>query len=42
MLYGDPIRWERIEQPPRDEQQEVANAIFAEIRALYERLEAQG
>ena len=42
VLYGDPSRWERIEQPTRDEQQEVANAIFAEIRALYERLEAQG
>ena len=42
VLYGDPIRWERIEHPTRDEQQEVANAIFAEIRALYDRLEALG
>ena len=37
VLYGDPIRWERIEHPSRDEQQQVANAIFAEIRALYDR-----
>ncbi len=37
VLYGDPIRWERIEHPTRDEQQQVANAIFAEIRALYDR-----
>ena len=42
VLYGDPIRWERIEHPSRDEQQQVANAIFAEIRALYDRLEAVG
>jgi 1-acyl-sn-glycerol-3-phosphate acyltransferase len=42
VLYGDPIRWERIERPTRDEQQEVANAIFAEIRALYNRLESLG
>jgi 1-acyl-sn-glycerol-3-phosphate acyltransferase len=42
VLYGDPIRWERIEHPTRDEQQQVANAIFAEIRALYDRLEALG
>jgi 1-acyl-sn-glycerol-3-phosphate acyltransferase len=42
VLYGDPIRWERLEHPTREEQQEVANAIFAEIRALYDRLEALG
>jgi 1-acyl-sn-glycerol-3-phosphate acyltransferase len=42
VLYGDPIRWERTEQPAREQQQEVANAIFAEIRALYDRLEALG
>jgi 1-acyl-sn-glycerol-3-phosphate acyltransferase len=42
VLYGDPIRWERIEHPTRDEQQQVANAIFAEIRTLYDRLEALG
>jgi 1-acyl-sn-glycerol-3-phosphate acyltransferase len=42
VLYGDPIRWERTEQPAREQQQEVANVIFAEIRALYDRLEALG
>jgi 1-acyl-sn-glycerol-3-phosphate acyltransferase len=35
VLYGDPIRWERIESPTRDQQQEVANEIFAEVRRLY-------
>jgi 1-acyl-sn-glycerol-3-phosphate acyltransferase len=38
VLYGDPIRWERIEDPSREQQQEVANEIFAEIRRLYEEL----
>jgi 1-acyl-sn-glycerol-3-phosphate acyltransferase len=42
VLYGDPIRWERIEHPTRDEQQQVANAIFVEIRTLYDRLEGLG
>jgi 1-acyl-sn-glycerol-3-phosphate acyltransferase len=42
VLYGDPIRWERVEAPTREQQQEVANAIFAEIRALYEQLDAVG
>jgi 1-acyl-sn-glycerol-3-phosphate acyltransferase len=42
VLYGDPIRWERIADPAREEQQVVANAIFAEIRALYEQLETFG
>jgi 1-acyl-sn-glycerol-3-phosphate acyltransferase len=42
VLYGDPIRWERLEDPTREEQQEVANAIFAEVRALYDRLASLG
>jgi 1-acyl-sn-glycerol-3-phosphate acyltransferase len=42
ILYGDPIRWERVEEPTREQQQEVANQIFAEIKALYGRLEAEG
>ena len=36
VLYGDPIRWEQIEDPTREQQQEVANAIFAEFRELYD------
>ncbi|MGH2946551.1 MAG: lysophospholipid acyltransferase family protein, partial [Solirubrobacteraceae bacterium] len=42
VLYGDPIRWERLEHPSREQQQAVANEIFAEIRALYARLDAVG
>jgi 1-acyl-sn-glycerol-3-phosphate acyltransferase len=43
ILFGDPIRWEpRIDDPTREQQQEVANQIFAEIRSLYALLEAEG
>jgi 1-acyl-sn-glycerol-3-phosphate acyltransferase len=42
VLYGDAIRWERIENPTREQQQAVADQIFAEIKALYAQLEAEG
>jgi 1-acyl-sn-glycerol-3-phosphate acyltransferase len=38
--YGEPFRYEREPDPHRDRQQAVADAIFAEIRALYGRLDA--
>ena len=41
VLYGDPIRWERVEDPTREQQQEVADAIFAEVRTLYGQLDAR-
>ena len=40
--YGDPIRWERVEDPTREQQQAVADEIFAEMRKLYEQLDAVG
>ena len=40
--YGEPIRWERVEEPVREQQQQVANEIFAEIRGLYAELDALG
>lgn len=42
VLYGDPIRWERLDAPTRDQQQSVANDIFTEIRGLYAHLDAVG
>jgi len=42
ILYGDPIRWEKLDDPTREQQQEVANAIFAEVRKLYTQLDAVG
>ncbi len=42
VLYGDPMRWEPIESPTREQQQQVANEIFAQIRGLYASLDAHG
>jgi 1-acyl-sn-glycerol-3-phosphate acyltransferase len=33
--YGDPIAYERLEATTREQEQAVAEAIFAEVRALY-------
>ncbi|HEV2062475.1 MAG TPA: lysophospholipid acyltransferase family protein [Solirubrobacteraceae bacterium] len=40
--YGDPIRYERVEEPTVDQQQAVAEEIFAEIKRLYAGLETLG
>src|SRR4051812_42424206 len=40
--YGDPIVWDRVEDPTREQQQAVAEAILAEIRGLYAELDAEG
>ena len=37
--YGDPIVWDRVEDPTRDQQQAVADEIFARIKALYSELD---
>jgi 1-acyl-sn-glycerol-3-phosphate acyltransferase len=40
--YGRPMRWEVVEEPTREQQQAVADEVFAEIKRLYEELETQG
>ena len=40
--YGDPIQFERVEDPTRDQQQAVADEIFDEIKRLYAGLEQLG
>jgi 1-acyl-sn-glycerol-3-phosphate acyltransferase len=40
--YGEPIRFERVEEPTREQQQAVADRILAEIRTLYGELERTG
>jgi 1-acyl-sn-glycerol-3-phosphate acyltransferase len=40
--YGEPIRWERIEAPTREQQQAVADQVLVEIRRLYAGLEEHG
>jgi 1-acyl-sn-glycerol-3-phosphate acyltransferase len=38
--YGDPIRYEVVPEPTREQQQAVAEEIFAEVRDLYARLDS--
>ena len=40
--YGEPICWERVEHPTREQQQAVADQILKEIRALHAGLEQHG
>jgi len=40
--YGEPMRWEAVENPTREEQQAVADEILTEIRALYAGLDHHG
>jgi 1-acyl-sn-glycerol-3-phosphate acyltransferase len=40
--YGDPIRWEQVETPTRDQQMAAAEEIFGEIKVLYAGLESLG
>jgi 1-acyl-sn-glycerol-3-phosphate acyltransferase len=40
--YGEPFRYERVDEPTRDQQQAVADAILEEIRTLYEALDELG
>jgi 1-acyl-sn-glycerol-3-phosphate acyltransferase len=40
--YGEPMRWEPVAEPTADQQQQVANEIFAQIRGLYAGLDALG
>ena len=39
--YGDPIRFERVEDPTRDQQQAAADEIFSRIRALYDKVDRE-
>ncbi len=40
--FGDPIRWEQVESPTRDQQMVVAEEIFGEIKVLFAGLESLG
>ena len=42
ILYGDAICWEPLENPTREQQQAVADAVLMEIRSLYRGLEQHG
>jgi len=40
--YGDAISWPVVENPTKEQQQEVADEVFRRIRALYDGLEENG
>src|ERR1700693_652716 len=40
--YGEPIRWEAVQNPTREQQQAVADEILAQITELYVGLEEHG
>jgi 1-acyl-sn-glycerol-3-phosphate acyltransferase len=40
--YGEPFQYARVDEPTRDQQQAVADAILIEIRTLYNDLDAVG
>jgi 1-acyl-sn-glycerol-3-phosphate acyltransferase len=40
--YGDPMRWDPVQDPTREQQQEVADSILVEIRRLYDGLDQHG
>jgi 1-acyl-sn-glycerol-3-phosphate acyltransferase len=40
--YGDPLRYEKVENPTREQQQAVADEIFTAIKRLYAELEQDG
>jgi len=42
VLFGDPLRWDALADPTRDQQQAVANDIYAQIRGLYANLDTLG
>jgi 1-acyl-sn-glycerol-3-phosphate acyltransferase len=40
--YGEPIVFERVSSPTREQAQAVANEVFAGVKKMYEALDAQG
>ena len=42
VLFGEPIRFEKVEHPTREQQQEAAQLIFERVKALYDGLREGG
>jgi 1-acyl-sn-glycerol-3-phosphate acyltransferase len=40
--YGEPLSFARVAEPTLEQQLDVARAIFDRVKAMYERLDAQG
>jgi 1-acyl-sn-glycerol-3-phosphate acyltransferase len=41
VVYGEPFAYPRVEAPTRDQEQAAADAIFAEVRKLYDSASAR-
>jgi 1-acyl-sn-glycerol-3-phosphate acyltransferase len=42
VLYGEPVRFEKIENPSREQQQAAAELVFERVKALYDGLREGG
>lgn len=42
LSFGEPLRFDVVENPTRDQQQQTSEQIFARVRVLYEELERKG
>ena len=40
--YGEPITFDRVEHPTREQSQEVADQVFTRVKKMYEALDAKG
>ena len=40
--YGEPIAFEQVDHPTREQSQEVADEVFARVKEMYEALDAKG
>jgi hypothetical protein len=40
--YGEPMRFDVVPNPSREQQQEAAEQIFEPVRRMYEALDEQG
>src|SRR6476620_10596643 len=42
VLYGEPVRFDKIENPTREQQQKAAELVFEHVKALYDGLREGG
>ena len=42
VLYGDPVRFDKVENPTREQQQAAAELVFERVKALYDGLREGG
>ncbi len=42
MQFGDPIRFEQVESPTREQSQAASEVVFEDVRTLHSRLRTEG